>query len=244
MCYTAQLDTGGLFPFSFESIATWELTRPFPHFVFQNAAARPEVPVVTMDDPGRFGLARWLLVPPWIESAEKLKTLKIWTANARIEELQNKPLYRPLIESNRCIVVFTGFYEWRHEPDGSKTRYLLKLPEDKPLVLPGLYRRGMIDDEPYWSCTVCTMEAKGIMRYIHNSTLRQPVVTGRPGLEAWLDGSVSFYTARQTVLENELSGDFVAAPPVGKAGTVEEGTITEGTTVTGTLELPFDDPEP
>ncbi len=227
MCYTAQLDTGGLFPFSFESIATWEVTRPFPHFVFQSAAARPEVPVVTMDEPGRFSVARWLLVPPWVETNEKLKTLKIWTANARIEELEKKPLYRPLIDTRRCVVVFTGFYEWRHEPDGSKTRYLLKLPEDKPLALPGLCRTGTIDGEPYPSCTVCTMEAKGIMRYIHNSTLRQPVVTGKRGIEAWLDGSVSFDTARNAVIENELSGQFVADPPV-----------------TETPELPFGDPEP
>ncbi len=214
MCYTAQLDTGGIFPFSIESVATWEKVRPFPHFLRISAAARPEVPVVTATERGRFQPMRWLLVPPWIETTEKLKSLKIWTANARIEELTEKRLYKPLVEENRCVVFFTGFYEWRHEKDGSKTRYLIKLPDEEPMFLPGLYRVGEIDGVPYASCTVCTMEAQGVMRYVHNSTLRQPVVLGKDDVDRWLDRTDSFETIRERTLEAEQSRRFVTQPPV------------------------------
>lgn len=214
MCYTAQLDTGGLFPFSFESIARWESVESFPNFLRRSAAARPTVPVVASEDRTRFQPMRWLLVPPWITTGEEAKTLKIWTANARIEELERKRLYRTLTAKNRCVVLITGFYEWRHEEDGTKTRYLLKLPDGEPMLLPGLYVRGTIDGAPSETCTVCTMEARGIMRYIHNSNLRQPVVLDRTGIEAWLDPTCSFEDARRDVLHRERSDSFVPDPEV------------------------------
>lgn len=223
MCYTAQLDTGGIFPFSYESIAQWEVTKPFPNFFRMSAAARPEVPVVAMENRSRFQTMRWLLVPPWVDSSDKLRGVKIWTANARIEDAETKKLYRPLIERQRCVVLFTGFYEWRHEKNGTKTRYFLTLPDDEPMLLPGFYRRGTIDGEAYASCTVCTMEARGIMRYIHNSTLRQPVVLRKTDIEPWLDPAVDFERARDETIAREASASFVPEPPVYDAPGLQDG---------------------
>lgn len=214
MCYTAQLDTGGIFPFSFEAIAGWESVEPFPHFLRQSAAARPVVPVLTMDRPQVFQPMRWLMVPPWISTSEELKGIKIWTANARIEDLERKKMYAPLTADRRCVVAFTGFYEWRHEGDGTKTRYCVTLPGKEPLLLPGLYRTGTIDGKPYTSCTVCTMEARGIMRYIHNSTLRQPVVLEPGKHSVWLDRNRSLGEAREGALELEASKRFVPDPGI------------------------------
>jgi putative SOS response-associated peptidase YedK len=223
MCYTAQLDTGGIFPFSFEAIAGWESVEPFPHFLRQSAAARPTVPVITMDRPDVFQPMRWLMVPPWVSSSEELKGIKIWTANARIEDLERKKMYAPLTADRRCIVAFTGFFEWRHEEDGSKTRYYVTLPEKQPLLLPGLYRSGTIDGQPYTSCTVCTMEARGIMRYIHNSTLRQPVVLEAGNHSVWLDPDLSLSEARDRVLELEASRRFVPDPGIDGGDSAGEG---------------------
>lgn len=167
-----------------------------------------------MDQPDRFQTMRWLLIPPWIERSDKLREVKIWTANARIEELEQKPLYRPLTATNRCVVAFTGFYEWRHEEDGTKTRYTLSFPEGQPMLLPGLFRRGTIDGMPYSSCTVCTMEAKGIMRYIHNSTLRQPVVLKPGDQERWIDPDLTLNEAREATLAAEASSQFVPDPAI------------------------------
>ena len=207
MCYTAQLDTSGLF-------ASWDRDEPFPHFLMQSAAARPVVPALTMESPKQFEPVHWLLVPPWVDTTDRLQGLKIWTANARIEELEQKTLYRPLVKHRRCVVMFTGFYEWRHEDNGTKTRYLLTLPEGEPMYLPGLYARTTIDGAPYTSCTVCTMEARGIMRYVHNSTLRQPVVIPATGIDAWLDPQRSVDQARSAVLHTEVSDSFVPHPPI------------------------------
>lgn len=188
--------------------------------------ARPAVPVLTMESPREFIPMRWLLVPPWIDRSEKMRELKIWTANARIEEIESKKLYAGLTRGNRCLILFAGFYEWRHEDDKTKTKYYLHLPDDAPMFLPGIYRDGEIDGLPYRSCSVCTMEARNVMRYIHNGALRQPVVVeyaGDGGSAAvdhrsaggvWLDPDASLCEARRAVLNGELSGVFESSPSV------------------------------
>lgn len=188
--------------------------------------ARPVVPVLTMESPRSFTPMRWLMVPPWIDQSERLRDLKIWTANARIEDLERKKLYGNLTGTNRCLVLFAGFFEWRHEDNGGKTKYYLSLPDDYPMFLPGVYRVGEIDGEPYTSCSVCTMEARNVMRYIHNSAQRQPVVVDyggnseypTPG-DLWLDSAVSLEDARRAVIGGERSAEFVTNPVIESAQT-------------------------
>ncbi|TVR66579.1 MAG: hypothetical protein EA427_15960 [Spirochaetaceae bacterium] len=187
----------------------------FPPLLRANAMQRPLVPVRTVADPGQWQPMRWLLVPPGVSTAREVAGLKIWLANARIEELEQKPLFRPLLRQNRCVVRFSWFYEWRHEPGGrTRTMYRLALSDGTAMVLPGLFRVAMIEGSACPTFTVCTMEARGIMRYIHNTTLRQPVVVDEQGAQAWLDESLPVAEARGAVLARERSADFVPDPPV------------------------------
>ncbi len=179
-----------------------------------NAMARPMVPVRSMD--GEWQAMHWLLIPPWVADSNQFRTLKIWLANARIEELEHKKLYRPLVGDRRCIVRFSWFFEWRHE-NGRKLKYRMFLPDDTPLLLPGLCQRTEVDGQSYDSFTVCTMEARGVMRYVHNSTLRQPVVVSEAGAAAWLDRNASLDDARAAVVAAEQSAEFRTDPAVPEA---------------------------
>lgn len=176
-----------------------------------NAMARPLAPVRSMT--GDWQAMHWLLVPPWITRSADLKTVKIWLANARIEELEQKKLYKPLINAGRCLIRFSWFFEWRHE-GGRKHKYRVFLPGDTPLLLPGLWHRTTVDGDAYDSFTVCTMEAQGIMRYVHNSTLRQPVVVDEQGAAAWLDPEYNLDAAREAVLSRQQSNDFRTDPEI------------------------------
>lgn len=185
----------------------------FPPIVQANAMQRPVAPVRTMDAPDRWEPMRWLLIPPGIRDSARLSTLRIWLANARVEELERKPLFRSLLAEHRCVARFSWFYEWRHEA-GTKTRYRVRLEDGTPMLLPGLYRLAAVDGVEYASFTVCTMEAQGIMRHIHNSRLRQPVVVDEDGASAWLNRTVPFEQARSETLRRELSVSFVPDPPI------------------------------
>jgi len=180
----------------------------FPSVSQVNAMARPVAPVLTTEAPASFQPMHWLLVPGRITSSSELAGLKIWLANARIEELEQKPLFRPLLPTGRCLVRFSWFFEWRHESSGKKRKFRVFLPDSRPMLLAGLCHTTTLDGTSYSSFTVCTMEACGIMRFIHNGKLRQPVVVDREGAAAWLDPSVPTDQARTRVVQSELSSRF------------------------------------
>ena len=177
-----------------------------------NAAARPEAPVCTMERPRQYRPIHWLLLPGNVATSADAAALKIWLANARIEELERKPLYRPLIHSNRCVVRLLWFYEWRHEGT-RRIKYRISLPEGAPLLVPGLWHRTTVDGAPCDSFTLCTMEARGVMRFIHNHGQRQPVVMDRTAAAVWLDEETSLEDARTHVVREELSHAFITDPP-------------------------------
>lgn len=194
MCYVAGIETPVYLP---EAVAI----------------TRPEVPVCTMEYPRVFQRMHWLMAPPSADSAARLASLKIWLANARIEELETKRLYRPLVEHHRCVARFLWFWEWRHEGK-ARIRYRISLPHGEPLLIPGLWHTTMVDGQQYNSFTICTMEARGIMRYIHNRGLRQPVVVDTRGAARWLEPRVPLAEVREDMYLLERSRQFLADPPL------------------------------
>lgn len=62
--------------------------------------------------------------------------------NARSETVDEKFVFRRLLASQRCVVLFNGFYEWKQE--GSKKQpYYIHLGEGKVIRL--VNRPGMTD---------------------------------------------------------------------------------------------------
>ncbi len=131
---------------------------------------------------------RWGLIPSWAKD-EKFGARMI---NARIETLLEKPSYRNLVSSKRCIVITDGYYEWRK--DGvRKIPYYLKDPEGKLLPMAGLYDVWKHPDGYLMpSYTVITKEAQKNIATIHN---RMPVILPQDHLDNWLK-TESFSIAR------------------------------------------------
>ena len=131
---------------------------------------------------------RWGLIPSWAKD-EKFGARMI---NARIETLLEKPSYRNLVSSKRCIVITDGYYEWRK--DGvRKIPYYLKDPEGKLLPMAGLYDVWKHPDGYLMpSYTVITKEAQKNIATIHN---RMPVILPQDHLDNWLK-TESFSVAR------------------------------------------------
>jgi putative SOS response-associated peptidase YedK len=66
-------------------------------------------------------LARWGLLPHWAKD----ERIAVKMINARAETLTEKPAYRSLLSSYRCLIVGDGFYEWRLDVGGRKGADLL-----------------------------------------------------------------------------------------------------------------------
>jgi putative SOS response-associated peptidase YedK len=66
--------------------------------------------------------------------------------NARVETVHEKPLFRDLFSSHRCLIPASGYYEWKRE--GRKKRpWFFSSPTDSIIGFAGLIRPGKERDQ-------------------------------------------------------------------------------------------------
>jgi len=143
------------------------------------------------------GLLRWGLVPFFRDDPAK-GTRSI---NARAESVAEKPAFRHLLRSRRCVVPADGFYEWKEEAHG-KTPHFIHAVDGPPLAIAGLWDRWHRAGAPALStCVLLTCAANERLAPIHE---RMPVLLDGGALERWLDPAV--------VDEGELAALLRPAP--------------------------------
>jgi putative SOS response-associated peptidase YedK len=95
--------------------------------------------------------------------------------NARAETAHERPMFSKCLETRRCIVPSTGFYEWKHVGGKSgKEKYLIREGGRPVLYMAGLYNR--VQDaagNPYVAYVILTTAANGSIAPLHD---RMPVV--------------------------------------------------------------------
>ena len=121
----------------------------------------------------------WGLIPSWSKDSKFATNL----INARIETIQDKPSFKGLIHTNRCIVIASGYYEWVQTNSGKQPYYIHG--EGGVLLIAGL-----------WTCwndtksfTIITKSANSNVSSIHH---RMPLVIEKNHIESFLDHSIKF----------------------------------------------------
>lgn len=128
-------------------------------------------------------LLHWGLIPFWADDPSIGNRM----ANARSETAATKPSFRRAFRSHRCLVVADGFYEWQ-KTDGKKQPYYIRLKNDRPFGIAGLWERWDKQGEPIESCTILTTDANELMMPIHE---RMPVIIPPDQFDLWLDTGVN-----------------------------------------------------
>lgn len=125
---------------------------------------------------------KWGLVPSWAKD-QKIGNKMI---NARAETVADKPSFRAALKSRRCLIIASGFYEWKKTPEG-KVPYLITLTDRKLFAFAGLYETwSSPEGEIIQSCTIITTEANSLLKPIHD---RMPVILSRDKEDIWLTGT-------------------------------------------------------
>jgi putative SOS response-associated peptidase YedK len=125
-------------------------------------------------------LLRWGLIPSWAKD-EKIGYSLI---NARCETVVAKPAFREAMAKRRCLVAADGFYEWRKNPDGTKTPMYIRMKGGEPFAFAGLWETWRNPTgEVVRSCTIVTTTANSLMAGIHD---RMPVILGEADYDKWL----------------------------------------------------------
>jgi putative SOS response-associated peptidase YedK len=171
-----------------------------------NVAPTQQVPTVrTQDDRRELAYLRWGLIPGWADDP-KIGSRMI---NARADTVTEKPSYRKPLALRRCLIVADGFYEWQ-SVEGKKQPYFIRLRDDRPFGLAGLWERWTRGEQTIESCTIVTTEANAALAGLHD---RMPVILDPPDFERWLDPAVQ-EAERLTPLLRPYSGDDLIATPV------------------------------
>ncbi len=126
---------------------------------------------------------RWGLIPSWAEDTKLAATM----INARAETVTEKPAYRAAFKRRRCLVPFSGFYEW--QKDGkAKIPYLISLRSSELFAFAGLWEKWHAPDGSIVeSCSVLTTSANELMATIHD---RMPVILLSSVYDVWLSPEV------------------------------------------------------
>ena len=197
--------------FEFSDIRVrWNLDRDLPGYTPRfNVAPEtsPNIPVIVRHKGGNeCRRMHWGLIPSWAKDP----TIGNRMINARAESLTEKPAFRDLVRSRRCIIPADGFYEWRK--DGRrKVPMWVHLKSREPFGLAGLWdvwRKP--DGKPVESFTIITTEPNELVRPVHN---RMPVILRPEEEEQWLDASRTPFTKAKALLK-PLPAELMAAHDV------------------------------
>ncbi len=92
--------------------------------------------------------------------------------NARSETLLERPMFKDLLTTNRCLIPADGFYEWK-----GKQPYYLQTTGKILFAFAGLWRNDR--------CVILTRKADSNMQGIHD---RMPIIFTPALWEEWLSG--------------------------------------------------------
>jgi len=108
--------------------------------------------------------------------------------NARGETVYEKKTFRSMFEHGRCIIPATAFFEWRKNPDGSKTKMQISIKDQPAFGMAGLYRAEHDEaGSTIMRCAIITTSANQAMATIHD---RMPVILPSHITRLWLDNTI------------------------------------------------------
>ena len=104
--------------------------------------------------------------------------------NARAETLTQRPSFKHIFKTKRCVVPSSGFYEWK-KIDKQKVPYYIGIKNCKTFSFAGLFDNWKDSDgNELKTFTIITTNANNTLKPIHD---RMPVILEPEFEEKWLD---------------------------------------------------------
>lgn len=108
--------------------------------------------------------------------------------NARGETVEEKKTFKNMFAHGRCIIPATAFFEWRKNPDGSKTKIEIAVKDTDVFGMAGLYKTETDSNgNTILRCAIITTSANAAMSAIHD---RMPVILPSEVAAVWLDNTI------------------------------------------------------
>lgn len=167
-----------------------------------NVAPTTTVICIRQTDGRELFPAKWGLIPSWSKDAK----LAASCINARSDTVATKPMFRSAFKNRRCLVIASGFYEWRKIDAKNKQPHYITLKSGEPMAMAGLWETWTNPEgEKVESCTICTLSANSMMAKLHD---RMPVILPHAMIEPWLDPAIKDAAQLQPILDHYPAEDM------------------------------------
>ncbi len=166
----------------------------FPDQQFVKGFDFPLMPVISNDKPEEIQMFRWGFVPPHIRSQEKAQEFlnRYNTLNVKAENLFESRLFSEAIQKQRCLVLCSGFFEWRHKNPGNKNSekypFYISLKDEGMFVFGGIWEKFTDQNtgEIIHTYAIITTPANPLMELVHNTKKRMPLILEPEDALSWL----------------------------------------------------------
>ncbi len=154
----------------------------------------PFMPVISNTDPSIIQMFRWGFVPAETQTTENANEFlsQYNTLNAKAETLYESRLFQPAIQKQRCLVLCSGFFEWRHKsPDkknSEKYPFYVSLKDEGMFVFGGIWEKftDRNTGEIIHTYAIITTHANDLMELVHNTKKRMPLIIEPEKAMKWL----------------------------------------------------------
>jgi hypothetical protein len=169
-------------------------------------------------------MAHWEFIPSWINNNQQLQESreKFTTLNAKGENLLESRMYKDAAKSRRCLVLSSGFYEWRHfKPVGAKKEnaypYFISVPGQHYFFMAGIYQPWSDKEtgETMDSFAIVTTAANTLMENIHNKKKRMPCILTDALANEWLEDGLSEDSIKN-IANYQIDSNAMLAHPIRK----------------------------
>jgi putative SOS response-associated peptidase YedK len=159
----------------------------------------------------------WGFIPHYVKTRDEVFKMRngykdengkfhpgIITLNAIGEELlEPRKIYKDAAIKRRCLILSTGFYEWRHihrinkrtgQPNktAEKYPYFISVKDRNYFFMAGLWQpwTDKASGEYVETCTIVTTKANKLMEQVHNSKKRMPTILNEDLAWEWMFGKL------------------------------------------------------
>jgi putative SOS response-associated peptidase YedK len=151
-----------------------------------NIAPTQDIACILNESPAELSYLRWGLIPSW----SKDESIGSKMINARSETIHEKPSFRNAFRKRRCLILASGFYEWKKtEGVAKKSPYFIYLRSRMPFAFAGVWESWKKPETGVKinSTSIITTFANELMLGLHD---RMPVIIQPDNFDIWLDSSI------------------------------------------------------
>lgn len=150
-----------------------------------NASPGQYLPIVTSGSPHKVSIFKWGLIPPWYKTGITASNM----FNVDATQIARRPVLRNLLSSQRCLILTSGYYEWKKDQN-KQIPHRVKVKDEKFTLLAGLYEASTDrrTGERMDSFTIITIPARPDLEHLYSS---MPLILVGDHSKKWLDAGSS-----------------------------------------------------